>query len=88
MNDQILDRSGHRPSIAIYAIFLFRRFQLRDRVFSLIAIYTIMLFCDCNLRDRVILPGPRFKPRAKQYNFFIGPGFNSLARLPVSEQCD
>ena len=47
-----------------------------------------VIFADRNLCDHVILAGPRFEPRAKQYNLFIGPGFNSQARSPVSGQCD
>ncbi len=45
-------------------------------------------FADRDLRDGVILAGPRFEPRAKQYYLFIGPGFDSQARLPVSGQYD
>ena len=73
--------------------------DLRDRVNLLIAIYAIVLFhrsritrswyfIDCDLRDRFNLVGPGFKPQTKQYNIFIGPGFDSQARLPVSGQCD
>ena len=75
--------------IAIYAIVFFCRSQfmqlcyfvdrdLRDRV----------ILADRDLRDHVILVGPRFEPRAKQYDLFIGPGFDSQARLPISGQCD
>ena len=45
-------------------------------------------FVDCDLRDRVNLIGPGFEPRTEQYEFFIGPGFDSQARSPVSGQCD
>ncbi len=56
--------------------------DLHDRVILLITIYAIMLFCwlqfmrlcyfvDCNLRDCVILAGPKFEPRAKQYDFLL-----------------
>ncbi len=55
MNDQIFDRSGRRPSTAIYAIVLIPQSQvtrlyyfadrnLRDRIISPIAIYAIVLF--------------------------------------------
>ena len=50
----------------------------RDRVISLIAIYVIVLF----------LVGPGFEPRPNSTIIFIGPGFDSQARLPVSGQCD
>ncbi len=52
--------------------------NLCDRVISLIAIYVIMLF----------LVGPRFEPWPNSMIFFIGPGFDSQARLSVSGQCD
>ena len=45
-------------------------------------------FVDSNLRDRVNLVGRGFEPRTKQYDFWIGPGFDSQARSPVSGQCD
>ena len=51
---------------------------MRDRVISSIAIYMIVLF----------LFGPGFKPQPNSMIFFIGPGFDSQARLPVSGQCD
>ena len=88
LKDWIFDWSVHHPLMAIYAI-----------VILPIPIYMIMLFCqlrstrscdfvDRDLRDHVILVGPSFEPRAKQCNFFIDPGFDSQARLPVSGQCD
>ncbi len=64
--------------IAIYAIVFFRRLRFTQ----------LCYFVDRDLRDRVILVGRRFKPWAKQCNIFIGPGFDSQARLPVSGQCD
>ena len=45
-------------------------------------------FIDRNLRDRVNLVGRGFEPRTKQYDIFIGPGFNSQPRSPISGQCD
>ena len=45
-------------------------------------------FVDRDLRDRVNLVGRGFEPRTEQYDFFIGPGFDSQARSPVSGQCD
>jgi hypothetical protein len=45
-------------------------------------------FVDHDLRDRVNLVGRGFEPWTKQYDFCIGPGFDSQARSPVSGQCD
>jgi hypothetical protein len=45
-------------------------------------------FIDRDFRDRVNFLDPRFEPRTKQYDISIGPGFNSQAILPVSDQCD
>ena len=75
--------------IASYAIVLFCRSRftwscsfadrdLRDRVILSIAIYAIVLF----------LVGPGFEPRPNSTICFIGPGFDSQTRLPVSGQCD
>ncbi len=82
-------RDCNNLPIAIYAIVLFCRLRFmrscyfanrdsRDRVISSIVIYVIVLF----------LVGPRFEPRPNSMIFFIGPGFDSPARLPVSGQCD
>ena len=59
-------------------LYYFADHDLHDRVISPITIYVIMLF----------LVGPGFEPRPNSTIFFIGPGFNSQARLPVSGQCD
>jgi hypothetical protein len=45
-------------------------------------------FDDRDLRDHVNLVGRGFQPRTNQYDFCIGPGFDTQARLPVSGQCD
>ena len=45
-------------------------------------------FVDHDLRDRVNFVGPGFEPRTKHRDIFIGPGFNSQARSPISGQCD
>ena len=76
-----VDRDLHdrvNLSIAIYAIVLFHRSRITRSWY----------FIDRDLRDRFNLIGPGFEPRTKQYNIFIGPGFDSQARLPVSGQCD
>ncbi len=52
--------------------------DLRDCNNLPIAIYVIVLF----------LVGLRFKPRPNSMIFFIGPGFDSQARLSVLGQCD
>ncbi len=61
LNNQIFDWSGHHRLIAIYAIVLFRRSWFTQSCY----------FADRDLRDHVILAGPRFKPRAKQYDFLL-----------------
>ena len=44
--------------------------------------------CDRGLCDRVNFVGRGFERRTKQYEFCIGPGFDSQARSPVAGQCD
>ena len=85
----VFDRSGHRPSMANWAIevnrrsrfmrsFYFADRDLRDRVILTIAMCAIVLF----------LIGPWFELPDQTVQFLIGPGFNSQARSTVSGQCD
>ena len=73
--------------------------ELSDRSKSPIAIYAIILFCrsrstwscyfdDRDVRDRVIFNWSVVRTPGQPVRVFIGPGFNSQARSPVSGQCD
>ncbi len=65
--------------IAIMRSCYFANCDVRNRINS---------FADCDLCDRVIFSWSRVRTPAKQCDFFIGPGFDSQARSPVSGQCD
>ena len=59
-------------------------FKLNDRIFdqsghrpSAMFHMAACYFVDRDLRDRVNLVGRGFEPRTEQYDFFIGPGFDS-----------
>ena len=47
--------------------------------------HDLLIFCEPRAHD--IFVGPEFNSLPLQCDFFIGPGFDSQARLPVVGQC-
>ena len=60
--------------------------QSHDRVHVFFTIYVIMLFCTSPFTRSQYFAGPGFEPWTMQDLIFMGPGFNSRARMPVSGQ--
>ena len=74
--------------IAIMRSCYFADRDVHDCINSPIVIYAIVLFRRSWFMWSCYLVGPGFEPRPNSMIFFIGPGFNSQARSPVSGQCD
>ena len=62
--------------------------DLCDCVILPIAICTIVLFCRLQFMWSWYFSRSKVRTPGQPVQFFIGPGFDSEARLPVSGQCD
>ena len=60
--------------------------QSHDHVHVFFTIYAIALFCTSQFSWSQYFAGPGFEPWTMQDLIFMGPGFNSRARMPVSGQ--
>ena len=73
-----------RSTRSRYFLRIFR--DPRESVHVFFAIHAIALFCTLRFKRSYDFAGPGFKPRTMQDLIFMGPGFNSQARMPVSGQ--